>query len=245
MFNVIFPFIASLAVDLPIYCPEPISIAETGRFSQKQIASLLANSFFLTIHQDRQDLNEGTFKHIYKKPSNASRQASQVQKLHTIIHYFNRVRDGFENNYVSIQRLSCCKGSSHLDQLYEVESFTNVHVQSNGTIEYATGCLQVDFANKFIGGGVLFEGCVQEEIRFLICTELLVTCLVTPRLGKMIFTFLNESTNGRILADHEALLIIGAERFANYRGCTFHPSSSLNISKHLIRWKLLCICWKS
>ena len=34
--------------------------------------------------------------------------------------------------------------------------------------------LQVDFANKFIGGGVLGHGAVQEEIRFLICPELLV-----------------------------------------------------------------------
>ena len=30
------------------------------------------------------------------------------------------------------------------------------------------GMIQADFANKFLGGGVLNEGCVQEEIRFLI-----------------------------------------------------------------------------
>lgn len=30
---------------------------------------------------------------------------------------------------------------------------------------------------RFIGGGVLNTGCVQEEIRFVICPELLVTCL--------------------------------------------------------------------
>lgn len=31
----------------------------------------------------------------------------------------------------------------------------------SGTIENAHGCLQVDFANKFIGGGVLRRGSVQ------------------------------------------------------------------------------------
>ena len=37
----------------------------------------------------------------------------------------------------------------------------------------------MDFANKFIGGGVLGHGCVQEEIRFLICPELLLSRLFT------------------------------------------------------------------
>lgn len=39
--------------------------------------------------------------------------------------------------------------------------------------------LQVDFANRFIGGGVLSKGCVQEEIRFLINPELIVSRLFT------------------------------------------------------------------
>lgn len=39
--------------------------------------------------------------------------------------------------------------------------------------------VQVDFANKYIGGGVLGHGCVQEEIRFLICPEMIVARLFT------------------------------------------------------------------
>ena len=52
--------------------------------------------------------------------------------------------------------------------------------------------LQVDFANKYIGGGVLGEGCVQEEIRFVICPELLVSLLFTD-----------------VLDDKEAIVITG------------------------------------
>ena len=37
----------------------------------------------------------------------------------------------------------------------------------------------MDFANKYIGGGVLREGSVQEEIRFVICPELIVSLLFT------------------------------------------------------------------
>lgn len=44
--------------------------------------------------------------------------------------------------------------------------------------------LQVDFANKLIGGGVLTHGCVQEEIRFLICPEMIISRLFTEILEK-------------------------------------------------------------
>ena len=39
--------------------------------------------------------------------------------------------------------------------------------------------LKVDFANKYVGGGVLGRGCVQEEIRFLICPEMIISRLFT------------------------------------------------------------------
>lgn len=74
-------------------------------------------------------------------------------------------------------------------------------VRSKGTIEDCKGALQVDFANKYIGGGVLNHGCVQEEIRFVICPELLVSLLFSERMGS-----------------NEAILIRGAERFSSYTG---------------------------
>jgi len=43
-------------------------------------------------------------------------------------------------------------------------------------------CEQVDFANKLVGGGVLGRGCVQEEIRFLGFTEMIVSRLFTEEL---------------------------------------------------------------
>ena len=38
---------------------------------------------------------------------------------------------------------------------------------------------EVDFANRFVGGGVTGQGLVQEEIRFLINSELIVSRLFT------------------------------------------------------------------
>ncbi len=53
----------------------------------------------------------------------------------------------------------------------------------------------------FLGGGVLNSGCVQEEIRFMICPELLVSMLFTQVLNK-----------------NETVLIKGCERFSSYTG---------------------------
>jgi poly(ADP-ribose) glycohydrolase len=61
--------------------------------------------------------------------------------------------------------------------------------------------LEVDFANKFLGGGVLRGGCVQEEIRFAIAPELLLSCMVCAELGP-----------------RESLLMLGAERFSRHSG---------------------------
>lgn len=41
---------------------------------------------------------------------------------------------------------------------------------------------QVDFANRFVGGGVTGHGLVQEEIRFIINPELIVSRLFTEAL---------------------------------------------------------------
>lgn len=52
------------------------------------------------------------------------------------------------------------------------------------------------FNFRYVGGGVLGRGCVQEEIRFVICTELIVARLFTES-----------------LADNEALFVVGTYFF--------------------------------
>lgn len=75
-------------------------------------------------------------------------------------------------------------------------------VKNYGKIEDSgSGFLQVDFANKFLGGGSLGGGCVQEEIRFMTSPELIVGMLICPQ-----------------LQDFEAIEIIGAECFSSYSG---------------------------
>jgi hypothetical protein len=77
-----------------------------------------------------------------------------------------------------------------------------IDLRAGGTIEDdGYGTLQIDFANRFLGGGVLTRGCVQEEIRLTICPESLAGLLFVE-----------------VMEEHESVTIIGAERFANYSG---------------------------
>lgn len=68
-------------------------------------------------------------------------------------------------------------------------------------IELAHGCTQVDFANRFPGGGVLGRGNVQEELRFAMSPELLASTLLCPAMGP-----------------DEAILVHGAGHLARIEG---------------------------
>lgn len=60
---------------------------------------------------------------------------------------------------------------------------------------------QVDFAHHFIGGGVMDTGCVQEEILFVICPELIVSKMICQK-----------------LLNNEAIIITGVEQFNRFYG---------------------------
>ncbi|KAJ7427356.1 Poly(ADP-ribose) glycohydrolase [Willisornis vidua] len=82
------------------------------------------------------------------------------------------------------------------------KKLSRLHVTYEGTIESnGQGMLQVDFANRFVGGGVTGAGLVQEEIRFLINPELIVSRLITE-----------------VLDHNECLIITGTEQYSEYTG---------------------------
>jgi poly(ADP-ribose) glycohydrolase len=77
----------------------------------------------------------------------------------------------------------------------------DVRVLDQGLIEDSTGLLEVDFANRMLGGGVIGRGCVQEEIRFVISPEMFVSRLVCEQ-----------------LLPTEAVYINGVRQFCDYEG---------------------------
>lgn len=133
--------------------------------------------------------------------------AYQSTKAACLMHYFRQAmqqEEAWQSEVISFQRSVLPEDAPERFVDFWAESqetLRPVQIKSEGGIEDAHGMLQADFANEYIGGGVFFEGRVQEEIRFSISPELLVACLLCEA-----------------MAPHEAVVIVGAQQFTEYRG---------------------------
>ncbi|KAF9958978.1 hypothetical protein BGZ72_010510 [Mortierella alpina] len=131
--------------------------------------------------------------------------STQAAKLRCILHYFERVTTEMPKGTVTYHR-QVLKKPAYLEpgERLNKQDFvlSKVTLDATKPIEDAPeGALQLDFANKNIGGGVLDKGAVQEEIRFMVCPELIISRLFTQQLEA-----------------NEAVLIKGAERYSNHIG---------------------------
>ncbi|KAM5237111.1 poly(ADP-ribose) glycohydrolase isoform 2-T2 [Ctenodactylus gundi] len=202
----ILPDMVKAALCLPSICTQPIPLLKQKMnhsitMSQDQIASLLANAFFCTFPRRNAKMKSeySSYPDINFNRLFEGRSLRKPEKLKTLFCYFRRVTEKKPTGLVTFTRQS-------LEDFPEWERcdkpLTRVHVTYEGTIEGSgRGMLQVDFANRFVGGGVTGAGLVQEEIRFLINPELIVARLFTEAL------------------DHnECLIITGSEQYSEYTG---------------------------
>jgi poly(ADP-ribose) glycohydrolase len=118
-----------------------------------------------------------------------------------VIHYFERLAEGELRGYIIIDRVfgvGLEEGAWSASKKPLLPMFL---AERGKGFEDAPGLAHADFANKVIGGGVLANGSIQEEIRFSICPELLASMLFCP-----------------CMDDDEAIQITGAEQFSAYKG---------------------------
>uniref|UniRef100_A0A3Q1BDS0 poly(ADP-ribose) glycohydrolase n=1 Tax=Amphiprion ocellaris TaxID=80972 RepID=A0A3Q1BDS0_AMPOC len=195
---------------LHLYCTKvrnisPIPLIKKGMnhsitMSQEQVACLLANAFFCTFprrnsrkteYSNYPDIN---FFRLFEGSS-----SRKIEKLKTLMCYFKSVTEQNPTGLVTFTRKGLDKP---LNWKSSQTLLTKLHITCEGTIEDdGYGMLQVDFANRFVGGGVTSSGLVQEEIRFLINPELIVSRLFTEAL------------------DHnECLIITGTQQYSKYTG---------------------------
>lgn len=123
-----------------------------------------------------------------------------VEKLKFLFNYFESVLSVPPGGTVSFRKNVFTETQSYLG--YESKGELNVKVLRNDMkIESTSLCTHVDFANKHIGGGVLRAGAVQEEIRFLMCPEMMVSMLLC-----------------NVMDQFDSISIIGAQAFSSYSG---------------------------
>lgn len=204
IYEVVLPAMVDLALSAPRLCTKPIPLLKSRMnhsltLSQEQIACLLANAFFCTFprrnsHKSYSSYPEINFYRLFEGSS-----TRKIEKLKTLFCYFRRVTQNRPKGLVTFTRQT-------LTNLPDWESshtqLTRLHITCEGTIEDdGYGMLQVDFANRFVGGGVTGHGLVQEEIRFVINPELIVSRLFTE-----------------VLESNECLIITGTEQYSKYSG---------------------------
>ena len=126
-----------------------------------------------------------------------------MNKLRCYLNYFERISSGYPDLDKKISILRLCIENNDLPDYDNLKiKMSKVEILDSGTIEEIDkNVIQADFANKFVGGGVLKKGCVQEEIRFCISPELTVSLLFLEK-----------------LLDNEISYIIGSERFSAFKG---------------------------
>uniref|UniRef100_A0A1J3DRV9 poly(ADP-ribose) glycohydrolase n=1 Tax=Noccaea caerulescens TaxID=107243 RepID=A0A1J3DRV9_NOCCA len=230
-FNEIIPALAGLLLQLPSLleahfhnADNIVSGIKTGLrllhpqqagivfLSQELIGALLACAFFCLFpvaNRDAKDLPVINFDNLFASLYE-SYSESHESKIRCIMHYFERVCSCLPTGNVSFERkVLPAKYHNSLTTAPEADFWSKsdiflcaFKVHPSGLIEdQSNNALEVDFANKYLGGGALNRGCVQEEIRFMINPELIAGMLFLPRMD-----------------DTEAIEIVGAERFSCYTG---------------------------
>ncbi|XP_058443969.1 poly(ADP-ribose) glycohydrolase-like isoform X2 [Malaya genurostris] len=212
-FKCTLPKMIQIALALPELVNGAIPLLKQGcnasiSLSQQQAASLLANAFFCTFprrNTQKKRSEYSLFPDINFNRLFQSTGQSVIEKIKCICNYFRRVCARMPTGVLTFQRRYINPKQfidwNNCDAVVARETVP-VHITSEGTIEdQGKGLLQVDFANKYLGGGVLGHGCVQEEIRFVINPELLVGKLFTEA-----------------LKPQEALVMMGSEQYSEYSG---------------------------
>ncbi|KAM7381471.1 hypothetical protein PAMA_012354 [Pampus argenteus] len=205
LFSSLLPDMVQLALRASELCTKPIPLLKRGMnhsitMSQEQVACLLANAFFCTFPRRNSRKTEYcnypdiNFFRLFEGSS-----SKKIEKLKTLMCYFKSITEQKPTGLVTFTRKSLDKP---LNWKSSKTLLSKLHITCEGTIEDdGYGMLQVDFANKFVGGGVTSSGLVQEEIRFLINPELIVSRLFTEAL------------------DHnECLIITGTQQYSQYTG---------------------------
>ncbi|XP_010010159.1 PREDICTED: poly(ADP-ribose) glycohydrolase-like, partial [Nestor notabilis] len=206
LFQSILPDMVKLALCLPSICTQPIPLLKQKMnhsitMSQEQIASFLANAFFCTFPRRNAKMKSeySSYPDINFNRLFEGRSPRKPEKLKTLFCYFRRVTEKKPTGLVTFTR-QCLQEFPDWER--SQKKLSRLHVTYEGTIESnGQGMLQVDFANRFVGGGVTGAGLVQEEIRFLINPELIVSRLITE-----------------VLDHNECLIITGTEQYSEYIG---------------------------
>ena len=201
----IVPMIAGLALEVEVETGE-ISYPYLSQNKQEEVilsrrlvAILMSHAFFCT------NIPQGGDK-LYDNPLPAYHLGNVQTKLKFFFNYFWYIyKTGDLGGYITIKRFSLKP-----EEVKAVENniyinkgiLQEVELVSEGDIFEFHNCIQVDFANEYIGGITLFEDSgTQEDLIFGIMPECLVSVMFNDK-----------------MLGHESILISGHKYISEYSG---------------------------
>ena len=206
----IFPQMFSLIRKTPELFPNKISLLVQGRaqkitLTKEQCACLMSHMFMCTTISQQQHQKKlpasFNFAELYSS-SLFSNDHIKLEKLKCLANYFKRIFTNCPDYKIIFERLAFNEAYS-IDQWKDSQQkLLNLEIRPTGKIEdVAQEAIEVDFANKFLGGGVIKKGTAQEEIMFITSPETLIGVLFSE-----------------VMLDSEAILIQGTEIYCKYKG---------------------------
>lgn len=211
-FEEIVPFMATHALKADKLFPEEVPILRQSEkgilfLNKAQCACLLFHMFFCTTVSQANTLLPKTYSLIEwyntTSPHKNPRDAAKIAKLECFLNYARRMKAHLpETETISIERVCLDTNTDYgANSWSKASELLSEVVMKEGSIQEAKGALQIDFANRFLGGGVLRTGCVQEEITFAIAPEHIIGILFTE-----------------CLLSYEAAVIKGAQEYSKHVG---------------------------
>lgn len=184
----------------PLPAPLRTGVASSVAISARQCARILARALF--------GIGEMSMLQWFVGPH------PQPEKLKCLAAYFEKVAPRRHDRKIIIERKLLNTVRPVLTDEQCALPMKYVAFYMHGAIEdqeMAHTTLRADFANKRIGGGVLGRGCVQEEILFVTCPELIAASSICEP-----------------MADNEAIELRGFERFASHVGYGWASHTNTN-----------------
>ena len=134
-----------------------------------------------------------------------------------------------ENNPILNEKITYLRENKQVDieNFKNIQKLCDIEIIEQGSMFNTEAKFCIDFANKYIGGGALSGGCVQEEILFAVEPEAIVSM------------FLME-----VMDDNDAIRIDNLIQYSNYSGYAFsfkYEESAIKDEQNLIRHNIIAI----
>ena len=188
---------------------------------RKEAALIFALSFFDCIRLNRKyDTNDFSVSYLLDERSGCSFQFGRC-----FLNYLTIIGKWLgENNSILEETISYVRHNIK-SRDYVDKNLCEIQIFEQGSLFNGQAAYCVDFANKYIGGGALSGGNVQEEILFAVEPEATVSMLFME-----------------VMDDNDAIGIFNTIRYSNYKGYGYNfefkesaiPEDYAKIKKHKI-----------